>query len=233
MVTLQDAKEVSERINKTFHPLSITVFGSTAREGRGNDLDLLVVLDDREQSLNNADLLMQRCLKDFYKKFAIDPFVVPLSTFREYYLKGSPFLQLIFKEGRFLYMKDAEKIWIKQAEEDLKMGEILMENGYYRGACFHSQQAIEKALKALLLSKKWDLERTHSIERLISITEDYNIKIDISDDDISFIDSIYRGRYPAEVGLLPLGEPTKANAQRAVSIADKIIKKTKAKLNKK
>lgn len=230
MVTLKDAKEVSEVIRREFAPVSIVVFGSTARLGSGNDLDLLVVLDDAENKYDNVNLSMHRCLKDFCKRFAIDPFVVFLSAFREHYLKGSPFLQLIFKEGRFLYMRDAERVWIQQAEEDLKMAEVLMANEYYRGACFHSQQAAEKTLKALLLSKGWELERTHRVDRLISVAEDYGIKIEISDDDVSFIDSIYRGRYPAEAGLMPLGEPTKADAERTAGIARHILKAVKAKL---
>ncbi|MBI5212861.1 MAG: HEPN domain-containing protein [Nitrospirae bacterium] len=233
MVTLKDAKEVSEKINKAFHPLSITVFGSIAKEGKGNDLDLLVVLDDRGKSFDNVDLLMHRCLKDFYKKFAIDPFVVPLSAFREHYLKGSPFLSLILKEGRILYMKNAVKEWMGQADDELKTAQYLFDGGFYKGTCFHSQQAIEKALKALLLNKGWELEKTHSIERLIALLGGYKIKIDIPDGDMVFIDSIYRGRYPAEAGLLPLGEPTKADAQKAVGIAERIIKKIKNKSDKK
>ncbi|MCL4456383.1 MAG: HEPN domain-containing protein [Nitrospirae bacterium] len=233
MVTLKDAKEVSEKINRAFSPLSITVFGSTAREGSGNDLDLLVVLDDRGKSFDNVDLLMHRCLKDFYKKFAIDPFVIPLSTFREHYFKGSPFLSLILKEGRILYMKDAVKQWMRQANDELKTAQYLFDGDFHKGSCFHSQQAIEKVLKALLLSRGWELEKTHSIDRLIALLGGYKIKIDIPDEDMVFIDSIYRGRYPAEAGLLPLGEPTKTDAQRAVSIAERIIRKVKTKLNKK
>lgn len=233
MVTLKNAKEVSGEINKALNPLSITVFGSIAREGRGNDLDLLVVLDDKNMPSDNIDLLMHRCLKKFYKRFAIDPFVVSLSAFREHYLKGSPFLELILKEGRLLHMKDAVNEWMRQADDELRTAQYLFNGDFHKGACFHSQQAIEKALKALLLSKGWELEKTHSIERLAALLEGYKVKIDISDEDMVFIDSIYRGRYPAEVGLLPLGEPTKSDAQRAVSIAGQGIKKVKAKLSKK
>lgn len=232
MVTLKDAKEVSERINKTFHPLSITVFGSTAREGIGNDLDLLVVLDDSTVT-DNIYRLMDRCLYDFYRRFGIDYFVVSASTFRKHYYKGSPFLKMILKEGRLLYMKDAIKEWINHAEDEFKSAAYLLEGKYFRTACFHSQQAVEMALKALLISKGWDLEKTHNIRKLLSHAADYNIAINIDDDDISFIDSVYRGRYPAEAGLLPLGEPTKADAKKAVSIADLVIKKIKAKLSKK
>jgi len=39
-----------------------------------------------------------------------------------------------------------------------------------------------------------------------------------------FIDSIYRGRYPAEAGLLLLGSPTQEEAEKAVNLAGKLIK---------
>jgi len=54
----------------------------------------------------DAGFLVQHSLKPFYKKFSIDPFVVSLSKWREYQKKGSPFLQLISREGRMLFMKD-------------------------------------------------------------------------------------------------------------------------------
>ena len=68
------------------------------------------------------------------------------------------------------------------------------------------------------------MEKTHSIERLIAIGIDYKIKSNLSDEEIVFIDSIYRGRYPAEAGLLPLGEPSGEDAERAVNIAKRIFK---------
>lgn len=66
------------------------------------------------------------------------------------------------------------------------------------------QQAIEKAIKAKLFKKGWEREKTHSIERLIAIGKDYRVKFPLSDEEIVFLDSIYRGRYPVDEGLLPL-----------------------------
>ena len=73
-----------------------------------------------------------------------------------------------------------------------------------------------------MLKKGWELEKIHSIERLVAIGDDYRIKIKITDEDITFIDSIYRSRYPGEAGLLPLGEPTEADTRRAIEISEKI-----------
>jgi hypothetical protein len=38
-------------------------------------------------------------------------------------------------------------------------------------------------------------------------------------EEIQYIDSIYRGRYPGEAGLLPLGEPDSKDADKAIAIA--------------
>jgi len=41
----------------------------------------------------------------------------------------------------------------------------------------------------------------------------------LSVDDAVFLNSIYKGRYPTEEGLLPHGEPTQEEAERAIVIA--------------
>jgi len=224
MVTLKDAREVSKEIVKEFHPISVIVFGSVAKEGRGEDLDLLIVSEDNQKSIKELNGLLFKQIRRFYKRFAIDPFILPVSRLQEYFLKGSPFLRLIQNEGRSLYMKDSIRQWLKGAEEDFAMAKYLRKGNYFRETCYHSQQAIEKSLKAGLIQKGWELEKIHSIERLMVLAGEYNLRLEIDEEDIIFIDSIYRGRYPAEEGLLPLGEPTEEDADRALNIASKVIK---------
>lgn len=228
MVSFNDARDVSNAIITTLHPISIVIFGSVARKGIGEDLDLLVVIEDDTKKSSEAYLMVNRCLKPFFKKFAIDPFVISQSILNEYHRKGSPFLRLILKEGRSLYMKDAVKEWLKQAKDELDMALYLLRGEYYKGSCYHAQQSIEKSIKACLLAKGWELEKIHNVERLLSIAGDFGIAINVSEDDVVFIDSIYRGRYPAEAGLLPLGEPSGSDAKRALSIADNTYNSTTA-----
>lgn len=223
MVTIEDAKEVSNVIAEAIQPISILVFGSVAKRGVGEDLDLLVIVDDKSETINDINMLLHKCLKSYYKKFDIEPFVIPLSVFNRYYFKESPFLRLIIKEGRSFYMREAVAEWLKQANDELNMAGYLLEGRFFRGSCFHSQQSIERSIKARLLKEGWELERIHSIGRLIAIGEKYNIKIPLSDEDVVFIDHIYRGRYPAETGLLPLGEPSEAEAQKAFEIAKRLF----------
>ena len=61
--------------------------------------------------------------------------------------------------------QEAER-WLKTAEGDLETAVILLENKKYAHSCFHSQQAGEKAIKAvwyLLDADPWG----HSIQKLI------------------------------------------------------------------
>lgn len=46
-------------------------------------------------------------------------------------------------------MAERSKDWLAQAERDLEQARWLVQGGFYEGACFHAQQAAEKAVKAL------------------------------------------------------------------------------------
>ena len=48
LVTYEDAKKAATSIRKAVDPCSIVLFGSVAREGSGNDLDLLILIDERK-----------------------------------------------------------------------------------------------------------------------------------------------------------------------------------------
>jgi HEPN domain-containing protein/predicted nucleotidyltransferase len=224
MVTYQDARKAAQAIRKAVHPYAVLLFGSVAREGQGNDLDLLVLFDDKEIAGKDVQYFVNKSLKPYYKKFSVDPFVLPLSKWYKYQKKGSPFLNLISKEGKVLFMKDIVEDWTRQAQEDLDMAKYLLKGGFFKGACYHAQQSAEKAMKASLFKKGWELEKTHSAARLAAIGDDMRVKFPLSEEDIVFLDSIYRGRYPLEAGLLPLGSPKSNEAEKAIALAGKLYK---------
>ncbi len=61
--------------------------------------------------------------------------------------------------------------WLRQAHSDLAMATYASEGGFHAQACYHCSQAVEKALKAVLLALDREPERTHPIERLLSALE--------------------------------------------------------------
>lgn len=235
MATINNSKDLAGRIFLEFGSRyidRILLFGSVATKGTGNDIDIVVILKNTEVS-NQSSLyhdIYRRVVSPFIKQelIGVDLFVWDFMNVVRHNREGSPFLKLIQREGRVLYMsKEYLEEWFKVAKEDYEMAGILLVNGYYRGSCIHSQQAIEKCLKGMLIKDKWELERTHNIEVLVAITIKRNVSIKMKDDDIEFLDSIYRGRYPAEEGLLPAGEPDKEAAIRALEIAANVLMQSK------
>lgn len=218
MPVLDDVKEAVDIIKKVGNPDAIILFGSIAKESKGKDIDLLIIGNKNEEKK------IAKSLYPLFKKYPLDTFFVSKEKLKELYYHGSPFLRLIQKEGRLLYMHNSLKDWHNSGLEDFRQAEYLCEGGFYRGACFSSQQAIEKIIKWVLLKKGWELEKIHSIRRLMAIAENFGISIPLQDDEIDFIDSVYKGRYPGEEGLLPLGAPTQKDAKRALQIAKKVVR---------
>ncbi|HID62269.1 MAG TPA: HEPN domain-containing protein [Anaerolineae bacterium] len=58
--------------------------------------------------------------------------------------------------------------WLRIAEKDLGRVEHLLGVEDPEAAGFFLQQAVEKFLKAFLLSKGWELERIHDLEALLN-----------------------------------------------------------------
>ncbi len=62
--------------------------------------------------------------------------------------------------------------WVKKADLDLKTAVRLSTESEFRDVvCFHSQQAVEKYLKALLTRHQIEFPKTHIIRRLLILLE--------------------------------------------------------------
>jgi HEPN domain-containing protein len=89
--------------------------------------------------------------------------------------------------------------------------------------CYHAQQTVEKILKAILTERDVDFARTHNILDLRNAAKLLGYEIELTDEDSVFLNSIYRSRYPSDLGLIPLGEPKKKDAKKAICIAQKMV----------
>lgn len=85
--------------------------------------------------------------------------------------------------------------------------------------CYHAQQAVEKSLKAILAEKEMEFARTHNILDLCHAVSHIGYEAPLSMEDAAFLNGVYRMRYPAALGLLPTGEPSKQDADRALQSA--------------
>jgi len=122
--------------------------------------------------------------------------------------------------------------WLKHAGDDLRSAEILLRAGIYTISCFHCQQCLEKSLKAVLQEKNIKPPRIHNIKKLKDIAENaLGSTLAISVEEANFLSGIYvESRYPLDVGLLPHGEPTKEDAQKALDIAKRFFAQVEKKL---
>jgi len=75
-------------------------------------------------------------------------------------------------------IKEISKSWLKKAKEDLIAAETLLDSSDERlefltaSIGFHSQQCVEKCLKAILTFNQIDFKRSHDIHYLLNLCED-------------------------------------------------------------
>lgn len=126
-------------------------------------------------------------------------------------------------------MNETVEYWLAFAREDLQSAKLLLEKGIYNQACFHSQQCVEKALKALFIYHQGRMPpRIHMIVDLLGLLPTKWFA-DVAADSIEKIDNYYIiTRYPdALPGTLEQGLPEKDEAEEAVALAHIMIEKAK------
>jgi HEPN domain-containing protein/predicted nucleotidyltransferase len=216
-------EQLVQRIIEGYNPDRIIVFGSHAR-GRareGSDVDLLIVKETEKRPIDRR-VEVERLVSD--RAIPLDILVYTPRELRELYALGSPFVEEVIETGRVLYMRKATAAWLAEARDEHDMASILVRHDKYRGACLHSQQSVEKGLKALILERGRRPARTHDIVELLNLVTADGWVVGLTMDDAVFLNSVYRGRYPTEEGLLPHGEPTKEDAVRALQAAEAFLK---------
>lgn len=115
--------------------------------------------------------------------------------------------------------------WMNQAERDLEHAKSDLEHGFYDWACFSSQQAAEKAAKAVfqkLGAEAWG----HSVADLLKeLSQKQSVPGDLMNGALELDKAYIPARYPSAH---PTGSPreryTKQEAERLIYHADKILK---------
>ena len=223
---LKNLNAISKRLVKKYNPDRIILFGSRAKgnSDKGSDIDLVIVKETKEPPLDRH-IEVETLLAD--RAVPIDILVYTPDEIRHLYSIGSPFVEELMEKGRLLYMRKATSAWVREAEEELESARVLYEHGRYKSACYHSQQSVEKALKAMIIENGMRPERSHDIIELHNALKRIGYDSGLSMEDAVYLNSVYKGRYPTEEGLLPLGEPSRGDAERAVLAAESIIERLK------
>lgn len=123
-------------------------------------------------------------------------------------------------------MKRQTEHWLDSAEEDLILIAEIIENEHLTNmVAFHSQQAIEKSMKAVLEEKENHVPKIHNIITLKGSIENY-LELDVDQEIFDQINELYiDSRYPGDLGLLPDGKPSKEIAGKFYGLAKEIHEK--------
>lgn len=111
--------------------------------------------------------------------------------------------------------------WLKKAKNDLQAVQRIMAESDYPTdiVCFHSQQAIEKSLKAILIYRDIEFKRSHDLIYLLNLSE---LPAETKQMYIAtFLDINYyavNARYPGEDD-----DPTIAESELAFQIAKDVF----------
>ncbi|MDR3695761.1 HEPN domain-containing protein [Mucilaginibacter sp.] len=108
--------------------------------------------------------------------------------------------------------------WLDKAEHDLISAQRLLEIEpvILDNACFHCQQAVEKCLKAYLIYKGLDVEKTHNIIALLNQCANFD-PVFGAIDPLDINAYAVQGRYP-DNNLMPSKEEAGSYYQLALQI---------------
>lgn len=126
---------------------------------------------------------------------------------------------------------EAER-WLELASEDLLMADFALSQRIFRQTCFHSQQAVEKALKGLLDIRLGTHPKSHSLEQLLLYDPGIHNELrkwqtQCRNLDLFYIPTRYADALP---GLLLTGEPTQKDAEEALRDAKAIVAEIREKI---
>ena len=121
-------------------------------------------------------------------------------------------------------------LWLKSAEDDIYDAELFFKDSRYFRTAFFSQQAVEKALKAMFfIVKKEDPPKIHTVTELYSELKksDFSLPKEI-EEQLYILNKYYTvSRYPDAANGLPSESVDKIEAERALKIAKEVLEYAK------
>lgn len=118
-----------------------------------------------------------------------------------------------------LHPKDAQE-WIDKAKDDLEWANYDYGGKFWDKVCFACQQAVEKILKAFIISQGRVHPRIHKLPELLQICSKFDPEFNRWEDTVRILDGYYIGpRYP---GFIPQTY-TPEVAQEALSLAQQLV----------
>lgn len=165
-------------------PLQVILFGSVARgdDGPDSDIDLLIVFPVLDQS--GGGQLLARLRRAITVPIAVDLHLTDVSTLSRRRHIVCAVEEAAATEGQVVHGPALEKEewmpdpaaqraealrWLARAHDDLRLAEHIAATPELApwSACYHAQQAAEKAFKAALVHDAISPPRTHDLDGLL------------------------------------------------------------------
>jgi uncharacterized protein len=213
--------EAVDVLVREFNPLKIFLFGSRARgdDRQESDIDLLVVLDKIDDRRETRDALYRALPR---MPISVDVFAADPDELARTGDSVGSFVYPVLREGEVVYGVDDrdEHVWLRYAEEDLEAAKRMVEGRGWapRIACFHAQQAAEKALKAVLVHEGIPLQFTHNLELLRDLIPEGRRMASVEGDLRRLSSRAVVPRYPGDVP-----DATAEEANEEVALARMIV----------
>jgi len=119
-------------------------------------------------------------------------------------------------------LREEVELWWKQALKDIEAAEINFKNKIYYVAAFLSQQAVEKALKALYIKKlRKSPGNTHS---LIYLGKEVNIPNELIENLRKLTPDFVISRYPDITQTLPYELYDEETSKEKIELAKEVLK---------
>ena len=123
---------------------------------------------------------------------------------------------------------DRAKWWIEVALTDCKRARRSLEESDFAASTFWAQQAVEKALKSLLLMMKGSFPKTHNIKKLReALGNDLNISEDMWEEAYELTQYYFVSRYPDLVEGDPNEVIGRKRAESAYRACEEIVRRAK------
>jgi HEPN domain-containing protein len=120
-------------------------------------------------------------------------------------------------------MREETRLWLDYAEENFEIARLALERGYLNACLQNACQAVEKALKAVLLERRGAAPATSRIRELGRLVAAESMPFAISSEECDLLDSIdFPSRYPT-IGVSSAASADWKVCIECVRIADRIL----------
>ena len=122
-------------------------------------------------------------------------------------------------------MKELARRWLTFADKDRQTCEQIKDSQGLRAiAAFHTQQMIEKSLKAILVCEGQNPPRIHDLVRLAAVVSAATGELVVNADELERINQYYTfSRYPQAFQTDPSEEPSASELESMISTGRKIF----------